>query len=74
MENNKKILNDFMSIKEKFYDEAIIEDRIIELEAELKKIMSKKEKIFFNQILENYQRLQYLENLRLIDYINKKTN
>ena len=37
MENNKKILNDFMSIKEKFYDEAIIEDRIIELEAELKK-------------------------------------
>lgn len=75
MKINKYLFQEFENQENKFYDEEIVESRIIYLESFINKAKSKKEILFiFNELKKNYKELYEKKSLRLIDYLLNKFN
>lgn len=71
MEFNEILLNEFNNQKDKYYDEAIVESKIIKLENELFRKNCDIKKIYF-ELKSNMELLNKMIMLRLIDFIISK--
>lgn len=70
MKINELLLFEFKNQETKYYDEGVLESKIIKLESELLKTIDDKE--LYEEIKLCYQRLFEMIDLRLIDFVIKK--
>jgi len=70
MKINELLLIEFKNQETKYYDEGVLESKIIKLESELLKSVDDKK--VYEEIKKCYQRLSEMIDLRLIDFVINK--
>ena len=73
MEINRLLLNKFNKQETKYYDEAVVESKIITLEVLLENSKNKTEiSKIYRELKKNIKILQDMQNLRLINFVIEK--